>query len=387
MRKLIILLIFPFLTLQLYAQETELFGYFEPQIMGFKLKNEFLQLSSNKLRIDLKADFSDRASFGANFDYITYHGKVIFQMLDFLPASVTKDIPDSLWYLYTLPFKDRNFLDNAYLRMSFKYADLTIGKQQISLGAGYAWNPTDIFNFKDVLDPTYEQPGHNAVRLDIPIGLKYKMLFIYSPENNWRNSAKLIQFKGGFRHFDYSLIAIERNWIFYNYYTFQPIIQKRNLFGGDFAGEIFGAGIWGEIAYNRMEITENYWESVFGIDYTLDSGTYIMSEYYRNTSGKTDYKKYDLNDWIRYISAETKTISRDQFYFYINHPTTDLLNTGCSVIFNLNDESIAVVPSVVYNIFENVDLTFFGNFYIGRSGTTYASNMGNGGLARARVYF
>ena len=78
---------------------------------------------------------------------------------------------------------------------------------------------------------------------------------------------------------------------------------------------------------------------------------------------------------------------QEQFYFYVDHHTTDLLKTGCSIIFNLNDESIAVVPSIVYNIFENVDLTFFGNFYFGRSGTTYASNMGNGALARARVYF
>lgn len=387
MRILIIFFMISILTLPIYAQKTELFGYFEPQLMGLKVKNEFLQLSSNKIRIDLKTDFSDKASFGTNFDYITYHGKVIFQILDFLPSSITETVPDSLRYLYTLPFEDRNFLDNAFLRISFRHADVTIGKQQISLGTGFAWNPLDVFNIKDIIDPTYEQPGYNAVRLDIPIGLKYKMMMIYSTEDNWSRSAKLIQFKGRFGHFDYSIIAIDRNWIFNDYYAFQPIIQKRNLFGGDFAGEIFGVGVWGEIAYNKMKITKNYWESVFGIDYTFNSGTYIMGEYYRNTSGKDDYKKYDLNDWIRYIFAETKTISQDQFYFYADHPTTDLLKTGCSIIFNLNDESIAVVPSIVYNIFENVDLTFFGNFYFGRSGTTYASNMGNGGIARARVYF
>ena len=31
-----------------------------------------------------------------------------------------------------------------------------MGKQQISLGTGYVWNPTDVFNIKELFDPTYE---------------------------------------------------------------------------------------------------------------------------------------------------------------------------------------------------------------------------------------
>jgi len=39
----------------LHAQNgVELFGYLESQVMGAKLKNEFYQLYTNKLRIDLK---------------------------------------------------------------------------------------------------------------------------------------------------------------------------------------------------------------------------------------------------------------------------------------------------------------------------------------------
>ena len=93
-------------------------------------------------------------------------------------------------YFYRFSFSDQTFLDNAYVMIRMKYADLIVGKQQISLGTGYVWNPTDIFNIKDILDPTYEQPGHNAIRLDIPIGTKYNLTGIYSPDDTWKNSTK-----------------------------------------------------------------------------------------------------------------------------------------------------------------------------------------------------
>ncbi|RKY84197.1 hypothetical protein DRQ09_08960 [candidate division KSB1 bacterium] len=369
------------------AQNISIYGYFEPQFAGFKIKKDFLQINSNKLRIDLSSEISDKVSFGANFDYITYHGQTAYEILNYLPESVTKEIPDDLKPLYILPFKNRNFLDNAYLKLSFKSFDITVGKQQISMGTGYTWNPTDVFNVKNVFDPTYEQPGHNSIRIDIPIGLKYSIVALYAPANIWRNSGKLIKFKGKSGHFDYSFIFIERMWTFTDYLTFQSTVQKRRLFGGDLAGQLFGLGVWAEAAFNRMRVTRNFWEVVAGADYTFDSGTYLMFEYYRNTLCKTNYRKYNITDWMRYISAEVKAVSRDNLFIYVNHPATDLINTGCYIISSLNDLSVAVVPLVIYNVFENVDLTLFGNFYTGKKGTTYSSSLGNGGLIRLRYYF
>ncbi len=40
------------------------------------------------------------------------------------------------------------FLDYNKLRLNIR-----VGKQQLPWGTGYAWNPTDIFNAKDILDP------------------------------------------------------------------------------------------------------------------------------------------------------------------------------------------------------------------------------------------
>ena len=395
MRKWISLLLLSCLSKPLSAQNNvELFGYFESQLMGAQIKNSFIQLQSNKLRVDLKTDLSDNVSFGANFNYITYHGKTHWNILEYLPDRVTSEVPPELADYYVLPFDDRIFLDNAYVRLSFKYGDVIMGKQQISLGTGYAWNPTDLFNTKDLLDPTYEQPGHNALQLDVPLGSMYSVTALYAVGDEWKNSDKMLRFKGRISHFDYSVIGVEKIWTFHDYSqldstcpNFMSFPEKRQMVGATTAGELLGLGVWAEYAYNKMEYTKNFYELVVGCDYTFDFQTYIMLEFYRHTLGKTDYMQYTLNDWMRLLAAEQKAISRDQLYGFIQHPVTDLVNLGLSTIFSISDKSLALVPMMNYNIFENVELLAYLNFYLGKEGTAYASNMGNGGLVRARVYF
>ncbi len=368
-------------------RQVKIFGYFEPQIAGFLINGKLQQIQTNKLRIDLEADVSDKIKFKANYDYITYHGQTEFDILDYLHSSIKESVPVSMQDLYILPFNDRNFLDNIFLKIALKKFDLTIGKQQISLGTGYAWNPTDIYNMKNILDPTYEQPGHNALRVDIPFSQKFSTVLLYSPGNSLRNSSKLIRFKGRFGHFDYSVVGAERSWTLTDFTTFIPSEQNRRLIGGDLAGELFGLGVWAEAAYNYMELDKDYFEGLFGMDYTFESELYVMSEYFWSEQGKSDYKKYDINDWMRYFYSEIKAVCAEQLFTFISYPAADLLTVGGSVICCLNDGSFALVPQLIYNFEENIDITLFGNFYIGSEGKSFSSDLGSGGLLRFRYYF
>jgi hypothetical protein len=379
----------------LAAQEKlEIFGYYESQVMGTGLQGEFYQLFTNKLRVDLKSDLSDNITFAANFDYIHYLGKTEWNVLDFLSDDVTSTIPEDMQSLYVIAFSNDTFLDNAYIKFSFKPFDLTLGKQQISLGTGYVWNPTDVFNIKDVLDPTYEQPGHTALRLDIPLSPAYTLTALYAPEETWEKSTKLLQLKGAISHFDYNIIAVERVWPFHDYTEFDTenmnfvdVSEKRKMLGGSTVGELLGLGVWAEYAYNWMEKSGDFYELVVGADYTFDFQTYVMMEYYRNTLGKSDYEDYDINDWMRFLAAEQKAICRDQAYIFAQHPATDLLNVGFQTIYCFSDNSIALVPTLIYSLSDNVDVYAYLNFNLGKEGTVYGKNMGNGGLIRIRAYF
>lgn len=385
----------PFYLAPLEAQgEVDLFGYYEAQIMGATVKGNFYQLFANKLRLDLKSDVSSNVLFAANFDFITYRGKKQWNILDFLSSEITSNIPDVMKPLYVIPFSDRSFLDNAYLRLSFKPFDLTLGKQQISVGTGYVWNPTDVFNIKDILDPTYEQPGHNAVRLDVPIGLASTLTALYSPGDEWNDSAKMLQFKSRISRFDIAVIGIERIWRFHDYaafdssqMNFQELPEKRQLLGASTVGQILGLGVWAEFAYDWMERTDDFYELVVGTDYTFDFQTYLLIEYYRNTLGKKDYRDYTLNDWMRNFTQEQKAVSRDQIYFLIQHPATDLMEVRMSTIYSLSDHSLALVPTVMYSFSQNVDIYAYLNWNLGKEGRYFAKTMGNGGFIRVRIYF
>jgi hypothetical protein len=375
-------------------QNIEIFGYFESQYMGTNVQSEYYQLFSNKLRLDIESDLTENIMFAANFDYITYHGKKEWNILDFLSPDIISQVPAGLESFYVLPFSNRTFLDNAYFRLSLKHLDLTVGKQQISLGTGYAWNPMDVFNIKELVDPTYEQPGHNAIRVDVPIGTAYTVTTLYSPDDTFKNSAKLIQLKGRISRFDYALIAIEKVWRYHDYtqidfeamnFLEQP--EQRRLLGASTAGELLGMGVWAEFAYNWMESTDDFYELVIGTDYTFDFQTYLMVEYYRNSLGRTDHTQYTLNDWMRVFAAEQKTISRDQIYLFLQHPVTDLITMGFQSIYSISDGSLAVVPVLNYSFAENIDIMAYLNINFGKEGTVFSKNMGNGGMLRARIYF
>jgi len=379
----------------LRAQDkVELFGYYESQILGTGLKGEFYQLFTNKLRVDLKSDISENITFAANFDYIHYLGKTEWDILDFLSEDLVSTVPEEMRSFYIIPFSNEAFLDNAYIKFSFKAFDLTVGKQQISLGTGYVWNPTDVFNIKDVLDPTYEQPGHTALRVDVPVGSAYTLTALYSPEETWQKSTKLIQLKGNISRFDYHLIAVERIWPYHDYTEFDfenmnflDVSEKRKMLGGSTVGELVGLGVWAEYAYNWMAKSDNFYELVVGTDYTFDFQTYVMMEYYRNTLGKSDYKDYDINDWMRVLAAEQKALCHDQAYVFVQHPATDLLSVGLQTVYCISDNSVAFVPTLIYSLSDNVEVFAYLNFNLGKQGTVYGKNMGNAGLIRLRAYF
>jgi hypothetical protein len=409
----------------LSAQSVDLFGYFEPQIMAASFDGAFVKMSSNKLRVDLQMQPSTSVLFGANFDFITYHGCTKWNIIDFLPEQVKDEIPD--WQQmgiplnpYQLPYNNRQFLDNAFVKLTFKYADVTVGKQQLSMGSGYAWNPTDLFNRKDITDPTYEQEGHNAVRVDMPAG-PFNLTAMYAPTETWEHTDLLFKAKTFAAGFDFTVVAIQKNWNYsdarifdladMNYYK---INTRRHMIGGDIVGELFGLGVWTEGTYNDMfvpsdewaayqnallqltalstnhqplKIKDSFFEMLAGMDYTFDFQTYVMAEYYHNSYGRSHAADYTFNDWMQYILAERRTIICDQMFLYARHPLTDLIDVSSSILLGLSDRSWAFIPSIVYNLFQNIDLILIGNIYMGDEGSLFARNLGNGGLLRLRAYF
>ena len=385
-----LLLIFLVGSSSLLAGDVDLFGYFESQIMGAQINEDFIQMQSNKLRLDLEHRIN-RIEFRANVNWITYHGKTEWFIPDFLPEPIADQIPAALRPCFVLPFEDTSVLDNAFARISFRRWDLTAGKQQISLGTGYAWNPTDLFNNKDLFDPTYEQPGHAAIRADIPLASRINLTCLYGPEDIWKNSSKAIDLKIGLGRFDCSLTVIEKQWTLHDYthlFLTGPIeiSETRRMFGGSLSGELLGLGVWTEGGFNAMENSDDFTEVIAGTDYTFDSGTYVMGEVYYNSGCPEKATDYSLTDWMRYFSAEQKSINRYQVYLLLQHPVSDQTQAGMSIVA-AGDGSVVLLPTLTTTPYENLEVLAYLNLYIGEELKAFNPNQGNGGILRARIYF
>ncbi|MCK5146126.1 hypothetical protein KAR48_05185 [bacterium] len=401
MKRFILLVLFS-LPLMATAQEAiSIFGYFESQFMGAKISDEFVQLQSNKLRLDLEGQIGESVKFGANFNYITYHGKTEWPVLDLLPEAAQSEAVLLEFFgiemnPYVLPFVNRQYLDNAYIKLAFTGMDITVGKQQLSFGSGYAWNPTDIFNTKDLMDPAYEQPGHNGIRLDWPLSNLATFTAVYSPQDNWTSSTKMLQLKATLGRFDCTIIGAETMWQPHDYTQitldllapgFVQIQDECRMIGFNMAGELFGLGVWGEFAMHYMDNSDDYEDLLIGMDYTFENGSYVIAEYFRSGIGIADKEDYSLNDWMRFLAAEQKTLARDQIYAMALFSVTDFMRLGLSAIAVLSDGSAALLPTMNWTLLENVEITAYGNIYLGEDDALYHSGMGNGGLVRARVYF
>jgi hypothetical protein len=303
-------------------------------------------------------------------------------------------VPDDLKPAYTLCFADRIFLDNAWIRLALGGVDLTVGRQQISPGTGYVWNPVDLFNIKDVLDPTYEQPGHNAVRADISLGKGIILTGLFAVGEDWDSSAGMLQVKSCLGRFDVTFVAASVEWGFSDFSPpaleetgFPRPCETRRMLGFSTAGEVLGMGVWAEAAFNRMQAVGDFNEFVVGGDYTFDFQTYVMWEYFHSDLGRRRSQDYTLTDWMRLLAGEQKSLARNQVFFMLRHPITNFIDLSLRGICCLSDGSTTLVPTLNWSVAGNVDLSLYINLNLGKAGTCYASRSGSGGMVRLRAYF
>ena len=341
--------------------QMEFFGYFETEYDHIQLKSKNYNFGYNKLRLDFDSRPSNNVMIGGNINFRLYHGKTEWDFADFIPANLEID---SL--LFSLP--DTMYLDNIYLQSSFSLFDVTIGKQPISLGTGYAWNPLDIFNRKDLIDPTYEQPGINALRMEIPIVDRTVLDAIITPDSSWEMSRKMIQLKSGLGSFDYSLNVA---------YQYHLIPSRKSDFtydqiyfgGSSFAGEFGEFGVWGETVWS-IDADNNYWEVVLGADHTLNNGIYLMAEYFHNSLG-AEKNDLQLENYMHYYNGETLSLMQNYIFVMGMYNITNYLNSSLLAFGNLDDQSFILAPQMEWDVFEDVTVSLLMSQSFGDSNTEF----------------
>ena len=314
-------------------------------------------------------------------------------------------LEDAYFDSLTFELEDRFYVDNAYIRISPWRFDITVGKQQLPWGTGYAWNPTDLFNSKNIFDPTYEKEGVTAVKIaftPVPMAeILAALVFL-----DWEDAigfgdqfepAAAFRVKGYAAGFDFSLSYLQRTeydfdmespigWIEtsleqlldigrFKMFLFlpelealltseglaglemEPLQRRRHVAGADLVGEIKGVGIWAEAGYNLIdEPRRDWWEVIVGTEYTFDFETHVMAEYYYNGRGRSRAEDYTLSDWMMVFSAMMNQIGRHYVFAGGEHPVTDLSTLGIYGILNAGDLSCAAMVNWMWSLYQDIEL-------------------------------
>ncbi len=330
----------------------------------------------NHLRLKTTALITDRLSLTGAYDFSprAERDTTLNPVPSWLASiSTTRSgyrVDDIRYRLYPGP-KDTmgNFgiyqnLDRLFLTVNSRFADIYVGRQAIAWGSARVINPTDVlapyaFNELDVED----RIGVDAVRLRMPIGLLSEIDagYVFGDDFESKKSAMFLRGKINYRRSDISLLAVG--------------FRENLMIGLDVARPIGGAGFWFEGAYvfdkalnsDERDGDYDFFRGTIGCDYSLRDGTYLFIEYHYNGAGVNDFE--NSSETISneaYGEASGYLVGKHYLAPGVNHQLTPLITIGRQLLANLSDPSVFVMPTVEYNIAENIYLS--GGAYLGFGG-------------------
>ncbi len=159
-----------------------------------------------------------------------------------------------------------------------------------------------------------------------------------------------------------------------------------DLYGFNLEGELFGMGIRSELAAHRLDTRDDLkYEYIIGADYTFVNSLYLLTEFYHSDLG-TRAGQTNINDYLVYYSGERKSLNQNYLFALAMYPLGDLLDISAFGIVNLDDKSAVFAPQLIYRIFQNVELSILGSWFIGDNTDEYGYQE-FGARFRIRAYF
>ncbi|MCU0344304.1 MAG: hypothetical protein MUE91_03370 [Ignavibacteriaceae bacterium] len=322
-----------------------------------------------------------RAFYGESVERIPNFSELIQTKHDFAELdAILWESEKSLGYIEA----DRLWIE--YIKDNLQ---ATLGRQRVAWGTCWVWNPTDLFNPKNVLNFDYEElPATDAIRVQYYTSPVTKLDFTYQPAKNPENQILAGLWSLNESDYDINLIAGMR--------------FKKWLTGFSWAGDILDAGFRGEIlvsqAPNEPDTNSIYgqfgqsslssWDKplvsiALSGDYTFQNTFYIHTEILYNNNGKSSNTLLFQEEALLLGMLSAARLSIYQEFAY---DITPLLRSIIYGIFNPDDKSFVVVPSLSYSIITNLDLYLICLFFDGEPLTQYGE-YGTSFYARIKYSF
>lgn len=283
----------------------------------------------------------------------------------FMDLTKTIDEDESyIWY---------HRLDRLFLTLLPRWGVISIGRQAVTWGNGLLFNPMDLFNPFPPTDIERDYKiGDDMVFTQFSVDRIGDFQFLYVPRRDpvsqdveWDQSslAGKLHFAHGTTEFDIMAAAH----------------YKDTVVGFGSTGYLGNAawrldGVWTFLDEDRG--TDSYLSLVANIDYSWvwwEKNFYGFLEFYFNGLGDNNYTKVftdpDISEGFQ--RGELYTLGRTYLSGSVRMELHPLFNIYLTVINNLANPSGIVQPRAVWDIAEDLQITFGGNIYYGRRGTEY----------------
>ncbi|MBI5843328.1 MAG: hypothetical protein HZB23_01515 [Deltaproteobacteria bacterium] len=260
-------------------------------------------------------------------------------------------------------------IDRASVKISLRRADLTIGRQAVTFGKAWFWNPLDLFSPFDAtqFDRDYKA-GVDAIRLDAPFSDFSGATVIYV-------AGRELDGSGGYKTND----NIDASWsgsaligrLYATVRGFDLALSGGKVYGGFHAG----AGASGEVGQLALrfeaagffaddngpalpfplagDLYEDSATAVIGIGHRFDNSLDIEAEYLINSGGAGE----DWNEaFSRFQKGAIPQMSRNVLGFSASYEINPLATARISVIQSLSAPiSTNISPNLTISLSDNAE--------------------------------
>jgi len=271
------------------------------------------------------------------------------------------------------------WLDRFNLKISLPRIDLTLGRQAVTFGQAYFWNPLDVFLPFDPsqFDRDYKA-GVDALRLDLALGQFSGLNLVWAPGRRLTAGGRFADDEG----------VLDASW------SGSALLARlfTNLSGWDLsflAGKVYGgwqvgAGATGEIGWLEVraeaawleardgqplppplegDLVEDHLTAVLGLGHRFDNSLTLEAEYLYNGAGDPDHLEAAM---IRTADGFSLHWGRHLVGLMVSYELSPLTLGRAVFIQSLSDGSAQVQPGLTVSLSDNSELLLGVTWNLGR---------------------
>ncbi|MBI4978773.1 MAG: hypothetical protein HZC28_14935 [Spirochaetes bacterium] len=288
------------------------------------------------------------AKVEASVDINLYYGAYAAQYYQRIaPAFAALPAASSLFAYNTKDMFLSVDLRKLYAAFFFDMADISFGRQIISLGKGMVFSPIDAFSTVEAADLTLQRSGSDVVRVKVPFTDTTGIDMISTLSASMTNIRSAVKLFGTFFGWDVAALGM------YNHTGYETTV------GIDFKGDI-EVGVYGEAVVHLKDYgATRSFEGMLGADYSIDKYWIFRAEYYYNE---------DIINASRLTPASIASVNKVFFgkhYLFANamYRIDDLTDLSFFCILEIPELWGLYTLQFHYNVFQNTDFTAYIRYY------------------------